>query len=113
MAEYVFIDDMSHRGKLAISYRVFDKLVSEALLHVKGISKSAQLLGKNQKFRLNRPVLTTIKRGIVHVKIAVDIAKGTDIQRTIGLIQDEVNSILLVAVETIPFDVRVKVEQII
>ena len=113
MAEYVFIDDMSHRGKLAISYRVFDKLVSEALLHVKGISKSAHLLGRNQKFRLNRPVLTTIRHGIVHVKIAVDIAKGTDIQRTIGLIQDEVNAILLVAVETIPFDVRVKVEQII
>ena len=113
MAEYVFIDDMYHRGKLAISYRVFDKLVSEALLHVKGISKSAKLLNRNQKFRLNRPVITTIRRGIVHVNVVVDVAKGTDIQKTIGLIQDEINAILLVAVETIPFDVQVKVQSII
>lgn len=113
MSEYVFIDDMSHRGKLAISYHVFDSLVSDALSHVKGISKSAKLLNKNQKFRLNRPVVTTIRRGIVHVSVVVDVAKGTDIQKTIASIQEEVNNTLLASVETIPFDVQVKVEQII
>jgi len=113
MAEYIYIDDMSNRGTLAINYRVFDSLVNEALSRVKGIAKSSKLLKKNQKFRLNRPVRTSIHRGIVHVLVTVDVNKGTDIQKVISEIQEEVNNTLLLTAETVPFDVQVRVETIL
>ena len=113
MAEYIYIDDMSNRGTLAINYRVFDSLVNEAISRVKGIAKSSKLLKKNQKFRLNRPVRTSIHRGIVHVLVTVDVNKGTDIQKVISEIQEEVNNTLLLTAETVPFDVQVRVETIL
>ena len=113
MAEYIYIDDMSNRGTLAINYRVFDNLVNEALTRIKGISRSSKMLKKNQKFRLNRPVRTSIHRGIVHVLVSVDVAKGTDIQKVIAEIQEEVNNTLLFTAETVPFDVQVRVESIL
>ena len=113
MAEYIYIDDMSNRGTLAINYRVFDNLVNEALSRVKGIAQSSKLLKKNQKFRLNRPVRTSIHRGIVHVLVTVDVNKGTDIQKVISEIQEEVNNTLLLTAETVPFDVQVRVETIL
>ena len=74
---------------------------------------SSKMLKKNQKFRLNRPVRTTIHRGIVHVLVSVDVNKGTDLQKVIGEIQEEVNNTLLYTAETVPFDVQVKVESIL
>ncbi|MCR5505482.1 MAG: Asp23/Gls24 family envelope stress response protein [Bacilli bacterium] len=113
MAEYIYIDDMSNRGKLAIHYRVFDNLVNEALSRIKGISKSSKMLKKNQKFRLNRPVQTSIHRGIVHVLVSVDVSKGNSLQDVVSNIQEEVNNTLLLTTETVPFDVQVRVETIV
>ena len=113
MAEYIYIDDLSNRGKLGISWRVYDSLVNDALGRVKGISKSSKMMKKNQNFRLNRPVQVSIHRGIVHVLVAVDVAKGNVLQNIISSIQEEVNNTLLEATEQIPFNVQVKVESII
>ena len=113
MAEYIYIDDLSKRGKLAISYHVFDALVNEALTRVKGITKSSKMLKKDQRFRLNRPVATFIHRGIVHVLVSVDVAKGNNLQTITSNIQEEVNNTLLLATETVPFNVQVKVEKIV
>lgn len=113
MAEYIYIDDYSKRGKIAISYRVFDALVNEALSKVNGITKSSKMLKKDQRFRLNRPIMTSIHRGIVHVLVTVDVAKGNSLQKITSNIQEEVNNTLLLATETVPFNVQVKVEKII
>ena len=113
MAEYNYIDDYYKRGKIAISYRVFDTLVNEALSKVNGITKSSKMLKKDQRFRLNRPIMTSIHRGIVHVLVTVDVAKGNSLQKITSNIQEEVNNTLLLATETVPFNVQVKVEKII
>lgn len=113
MAEYIYIDDLSNRGKLAISYRIFDSLVNEALSRVNGITKSSKMLKRDQRFRLNRPIMTSIHRGIVHVLVSVDVAKGNNLQTIVSNIQEEVNNTLLLATETVPFNVQVKVEKII
>jgi uncharacterized alkaline shock family protein YloU len=68
---------------------------------------------RNQKIRLNRPVQTTIRRGIVHVWVAVDVAKGTNLQEVTHNIQDEITNAFLMATEQVPFDVQVKVISII
>ena len=113
MAEYIYIDDLSNKGKLGISWRVYDFLVNDALGRVKGISKSSKMMKRNQNFRLNRPVQIMIHRGIVNVIVAVDVAKGNNLQTIVSNIQEEVNNTLLVATEQVPFNVQVKVESII
>ena len=113
MARYVYIENYSERGKLAISRNVFDSLVVSALLKVKGIAKPQNRMKKDQRVRLNRPVITDIKNGIVHVWIAIDVSKEADLRATIKDIQEEVEHTLLVATETIPFDIQVKVESLV
>lgn len=113
MADYVYLDNYHNNGKLGISYRVFDQLVTSSLLKVKGIAKSQKLLKKNQFFRLNRAIQTRIYRDIVHISIYVDIAKGSNIQKVVGDIQDEVYNSLLLITEQVPVNIQVKVETII
>ena len=113
MADYVYIDNFANKGKIAISLNVFDALVTNALSNVSGIALSNAHMKKNQKIRLNRPVQTTIRRGIVHVWVAVDVVKGTNLQVVTKNIQDEITNAFLIATEQVPFDVQVKVISII
>ena len=113
MADYIYIDNFSKKGKICISLNVFDALVANALANVPGISMSSAHMKKNQKIRLNRPVQTTIRHGIVHVWVAVDVTKGTNLQVVTQNIQDEITNAFLMATEQIPFDVQVKVISII
>ena len=113
MADYIYIENYSKKGKIAISQSVFDSLVMNALNNVSGISLSSAHMKKNQKIRLNRPVQTTIRHGIVHVCVAVDVVKGTNLQDVTKDIQDEITNTFLIATEQVPFDVQVKVISII
>ncbi len=113
MAEFVFIQNSSTHGKIAISQRIFDQIVTNALSNVKDVSISGKQLKKNQKIRLNRPVQTSIKRGIVHVWVSIDVKKGSNLQLITSKINSEISTALAVATEQIPFDVQVKVESFI
>ena len=113
MADYIYIDNYAKKGKIGISLNVFDSIVTNALSNVSGISLSNAHMKKNQKIRLNRPVQTTIKHDIVHVWVAIDVIKGTNIQDVTREIQDEIANAFLIATEQIPFDVQVKVISII
>ena len=113
MADYIYIDNYAKKGKIGISLNVFDALVASALTNVKGISLSNAHMKKNQNIRLNRPVQTTIRRGIVHAWVAIDVIKGTNIQDVTRAIQDEIANAFLIATEQVPFDVQVKVISII
>ena len=113
MADYIYIDNYAKKGKIGISLNLFDALVTNALSNVKGIALSNAHMKKNQKIRLNRPVQTTIKHDIVHVWVAIDVIKGTNIQDVTREIQDEITNAFLIATEQIPFDVQVKVISII
>ncbi len=112
MAEYVYINNYSSKGKLGISRNVYDTLVNEALERL-GISSSSKQLSKNQKYRLNRPVYTTIKKGIIHVWLAIDVKKDANIQEISKEIEDEIASIFMTYTDQVPFDVNVKAENII
>ena len=68
---------------------------------------------RNQKIRLNRPVQTTIRHGIVHVWVAVDVTKGTNLQEVTRNIQEEITNAFLMCTEQVPFDVAVNVISII
>ena len=113
MADYIYIDNYAKKGKIAISQSVFDALATSALANVPGISVSSAHMKKDQKIRLNRPVQTTIKHGIVHVWVAVDVVKGTNLQVVTRNIQEEITNVFLIATEQVPFDVQVQVTSII
>ena len=113
MADYIYLDNYSKKGKLGISYHVFDQLVTSSLMNVKGIAKSTKLIKRNQFFRLNRPVQTYIHRGIVHVWIYIDVAKGNNLQDVVSQIQHEVYNSLLIITEQVPINVQVKVETLV
>ena len=113
MADYVYIDNYAKKGKIGISLSVFDALVTDALARVPNISMSSAHMKRNQNVRLNRPVQTKISRDIVHVWVAVDVAKGTNLQEVTRTIQEEITNSFLVATEQVPFDVQVKVVSII
>ena len=113
MADYIYIDNYAKKGKIAISQSVFDSLAASALSYVKGISLSSAHMKKDQKIRLNRPVQTSIRHGIVHVWVAVDVVKGTNLQVVTRDIQEEIANVFLMATEQVPFDVQVKVISII
>ncbi|NLV28765.1 MAG: hypothetical protein GXY57_01190 [Erysipelotrichaceae bacterium] len=117
MADYIYIDDYLKRGKLAISYRTFNRLAAEAIERLPGINvtskKTKGLPALASLFRLNTPIKTTIRKGIVHISVSVDVVKGSNIQNVSRLIQDEINNIFMISSEQIPFDVQVRVVSII
>jgi len=113
MADYVYIDNYSTKGKIAISPAVFNSLVESALENVPGISRSKKKSKKNYDFVLSIPVKTKIHHGIVHVSVYVDVIKNANLQEITRRIQDEINNILLLTTEQVPFDVQVKVMNLI
>ena len=113
MVGYVCLDKENKKGKLCISYKVFNQIVTSSLMNIKGIAKSEKLMKRFQFMRLNKPVQTYIHRNIVYVLIYVDVAKGKNIQDVITEIQKEVYSSLYLITEQVPVNIQVKVESII
>ena len=113
MVGYVCLDKENKKGKLCISYKVFNQIVTSALMNIKGIAKSEKMMKRFQFMTLNKPVQTYIIKDIVHVYIYIDVAKGKNIQNVVGEIQDEVYNSLFMFTEQVPVNVQVKVESII
>ncbi len=113
MADYVYIDNYTQKGKTAISKEVFGTLVETALKNVPGISRPSKILKKTSEFRLSQPINIRIHHGIVHASICVDLVKNANLQEITRRIQDEVNNVLLLTTEQVPFDVQVIVNSLI
>lgn len=111
MADYVFIDNLTNKGKIGISYLAFENLVNEAILNVPGIAKSSRQLKKDQRFRLNRPIKITIRNGVVHVWLAIEINSNVDKDEVKQLLEKEIHLALNEATEQVPFDIEIKIEK--
>ena len=109
MADFVYIDNYSKKGKLGISPNVFNELVGWAIPKVPGVFSSTSKKKGKIVFKLNAPIKTKIHHGIVHVSVFVDTYKSANLQEVTRRIQDEVNNLLLLTTEQVPFDVQVKV----
>lgn len=112
MADYIYINNLSGKGKIGISYLAFESLVVDAINQIPGITRSAKQLKKNQYFRLNRPVQVTIKNEVVHVWVAIDIDEKTDQEKIIALLEQEIHSAFDSMTEQVPYDIEIKVEKV-
>lgn len=113
MAQFIYIDNYSKTGKMAISLRVFEEIIENALLNIPDVSLSSKNMKKKHIIRLHKPVETTIKRGIVHTWVSVDVKKTMSPQEACALIQDEIVRTFLAVTDQVPFDVQVKVESLL
>lgn len=110
MANYLFIENYSNKGKIGISLNAFDSLVALSLQKVKGIDLSMnETKKKKKKIKLHKPISTSISKGILHIALFIDLAKEENIQNVCKTINEEVSNTLLESTEQIPFDVQVKV----
>lgn len=109
MANYLFIENYTKKGKLGISLDTFNALVEGALERVPDIAQSKDKLKRNQRVYFNKPVQTNIIRGILHIAIYIDAKKGTDLVKIDKAIREEIENTLLVSTEQVPFDIQVKV----
>ena len=110
MANYLFIENYSNKGKIGISLNAFDSLVALSLQKVKGIDHSMnETKKKKKKIKLHKPISTSISKGILHIALFIDLAKEENIQNVCKTINEEVSNTLLESTEQIPFDVQVKV----
>lgn len=113
MAEFIYLDNYSKTGKLGISVDVFEQIVVNTLAKIPNISRSEKQMKKNQNIRLNRPVQVTIKKGIVHIWVCVDVKKEILPIEATSLIRDEIIHSFMAVTDQVPFDIQVKVESLI
>lgn len=115
MEDYIYISNNPKKGRIAISRQVFDRLAANAISRVEGITSSKKINKKDRlhRFHLNRPIETTIDHEIVHVWVAVDAAKGVNLQEASIEIQNAIKDEFLRYTEAIPFDIQVKFESIL
>lgn len=111
MAEYIYIS-INGREKLGISTQVYDQIVKKAVASVPGLGDSGASLKKGQRAGVKK-VKCTIRKGIVHIWISVDVKKNSNIQEVSMKIQENVANAIQEATGHIPFDIQVKVESII
>ncbi len=112
MSDYIYIDNLKNRGKIAISHLAFESLVSDAIKNVPGISKSSKQLKKNQRFKLNRPVRVNIKNDVAHIWLAIDVDEKVDPATVIEDLESEIHSAMDMTTEQAPYDIEVKVDTI-
>jgi len=110
MAQYVYIDNYNNLGKIGISNHVFYQIAETATIKVKGASVNQS---KSLLFLLQNPIQITISKGLVNVKVAVNISKKADINKICLLIQEEVATALTSLTELVPFRIDIKVANII
>lgn len=112
MADYIYINNLSGKGKIGISYLAFETLVNDAIKQVPGITTSSKQLKKNQFFKLNRPVQVSIKNDVVHVWVAIDIDENSDENKIVSLLENEIHIAFDSMTEQVPYDIEIKVEKV-
>ena len=105
MAQYVYINNYTKNGDLAISYHVFYQIAEHAANKV----KDAEVKSKANPFQIFKPISISIKKGLVTVQLSVNIKRTANITQVSLAIQEEIANSLSAYTEMIPFKIDVKV----
>ena len=103
-------DDIKGYLKGKLKDKVIKDLVDNSLMNLKCLADSKKNLTKTKFINLAKKPEISNDKGVTHVKIRINILKDADIQEAYHMIQDQIESTLLVTMGHIPFDIQVKVE---
>jgi uncharacterized alkaline shock family protein YloU len=103
MADYIYINQSNRGGELAISRNVFARLAEAAVGHT-------SLKGS---IKVKQPVKVVFKKdGRVELNVRVAVKKGVKLTDVCEELQKEIAHALEVYVESIPFEIKISVDEI-
>jgi uncharacterized alkaline shock family protein YloU len=108
MAQYVYINNYSKLGTMAISHFVFYQIAEHATNKIRG----AKVKASSSRFNMFRPIQVSIHKGLVTVGVTVSLSKQVNLQYVTEKIQEEIASALSLYTEMVPFRIDVKVANI-
>ena len=112
MAEYVYIQDYSKKGKLGISKTCFEQIISLSTNKIQGV-QTADNQNIKFVFSFHKPISCEIVNGKVQINVQVKIKQGNNIEKICTNIQEQIAEDITTMVELVPFSIKVKVVSII
>ena len=112
MAEYVYIQDYSKRGKLGISRKCFEEIIEITTNRINGVQTVGEKPSK-LPWNLHKPISCEIVNNKVQINVQVNIKQGNDIEKICTNIQEQIADDLTSMAELVPFSIKVKVVSII
>ena len=111
MADYVFINNYSSLGKLGFSRKVISEIIGDAVENVSGAKVNSDK--KKFIFSLADPVsFSFAKDGKVKVWVDVVLPLGSEVKKTCLAIQKEIAANLSMSLDTVPYEIHVKVAKL-
>lgn len=92
MAEYLYMENYNRNGKMGISYKVLEHLAMEACNSLENLVKLAD--GPKDK-----PIKCSITKGKAFIKINCKVKEGENAAATASMLQEEVATYILNAIE--------------
>lgn len=112
MAEYVYIQDYSKRGKLGISKKCFEEIIKITTNKINGV-QTVDSQNNILPFYFNKPISCEIVNGKVQINVQVKVKQGSNIEEVCTKIQEQIADEITTMVELVPFSIKVKVVTII
>jgi uncharacterized alkaline shock family protein YloU len=112
MAEYVYIQDYSKRGKLGISKKCIEEIISISTNKILGV-ETADSQNKKFAFSFYKPISCEIVNGKVQINVQVKIKQGHNIETICTNIQEQIAEDITSMSELVPFSIKIKVVSII
>ena len=112
MAEYVYIQDYSKKGKLGISKTCFEQIISLSTNKIQGV-QTADNQNNKFVFSFHKPISCEIVNGKVQINVQVKIKQGNNIEKICTNIQEQIAEDITTMVELVPLSIKVKVVSII
>ena len=112
MAEYVYIQDYSKRGKLGISKKCIEEIISISTNKILGV-ETANSQNKKFAFSFYKPISCEIVNGKVQINVQVKIKQGHNIETICTNIQEQIAEDITSMSELVPFSIKIKVVSII
>lgn len=113
MAEYLYIQDYSKKGKLGISRQCFEEIIALSTKKIHGVETAENKRNNKFIFSFHKPVSCEIVNGKVQINVQVKVKQGNNIDKICNDIQEQIADDITSMCELVPFSIKVKVVSII
>ena len=112
MPSYVFIQNYSRLGNVAISGYTFRQIAEEATKNIEGVLLKGEESHEGS-WELSKPIDVIIRdNSRVDINVSINLIGKLNVHQTCVRIQESIADKLMIAAELIPFKINVKVVSI-